>query len=319
MTSTVRNSAQWCALRLLRYIGVTSFDAAPGGQDPDSARQYLAEGDLDDVAGIMTAALQDIFADGPASLSEIADGAILHAPAPLVLNVSGGSPSTVLVSGWQDWMSGCSVAIPGDSFVNEFRNRDGLLRRAYLGATVAGVVATVYGNTVELAVGTKTVMDPVRATFDGLLYGCADRGEFDAIGACNHFSTSVRCGRAEGYFVETLYDDTLPYAPTYLRVAPAPGYSQPVNFRAKLLPPTINATDLGDSTYDPVVTLPVPGQWIESIFIPYCLQRFTGSPSFKNEAAKPEIARQFAAARLKLAGFCAQISRHGGGNYAFRP
>lgn len=319
MVTTVRNSAQWVALRMLRYLGVTSFDPKPDtGGNPDDNRTYLAEGDLDDIAGILTAALQDIFEDGPASLSNVSTGGALFAPATVTLNVTQGVAATQIVAGWQDWMNGCSVLVAGDGFVNEWQNRTGLLRRPYLGLTAQGVQATVYCNAIELPRGVKNVLEPVSIAGGHDLHPCGDRAEFDRHGGCHLHSPAVHMGWPHAYFVETRYDETLPYLPVFLRVAPAPQAALPLTFRARLNPPVIAVEDLGTSDFDPAVMPPIPGEWVESIYLPYCLQRFTGSALFKNAEARPEIARQYQEARKKLAGFKPQISRKGG-LVAFRP
>lgn len=302
---------------MLQYLGITDFSPRPDAADVDAGRTYLDPdgGLLDDIAGIITAALQEIFQDGPASLSEIPFGRNLYAPATITLNVVQGLAATVVVSGMQDWMNGCSVQIAGDGFVNELANRTGLLRRPYLGPTATAVQATVYGNSIELEQDVRAVLEPVTAGLDGELMPCGDRAAFDRFGGCRLHSQFVEIGRPCAYIVEHQYDETLDYLPTFLRVTPAPCEAQPVTFRAKIYPPTITVEDLGDQDDDPGAAFPIPGRWVESILLPYCLQRFTGSALFKNAEAKAEIARQYAAAKATLANTRPQVSR-ANGSYA---
>jgi hypothetical protein len=61
-----------------------------------------------------------------------------------------------------------------------------------------------------------------------------------------------------------------------------------------------STTDIGGGLADPGTIVPLVDDAVELILIPMALQRFSGTPSFKNEAAKPEIARQYKTARDKL-------------------
>ena len=320
MVTTVRNSCQWLALRKLSYLGIPDFASAPTTAVPDSTRNYLTDGMLDEIAGIQTASLQDIFEDGPAALSQVDFGVNLYAPTTITLNVVQNQGFVTLPAGggYLPWMNGCSVLIQGDSFLNEWANNTGLLRRPYMGATANGVQATVFGNAVELPQDVKNVLEPVRAGFHSPLTPCGSRLEYDELSGCHFFSSFVRQGMPRHFLVESRYDATLDYLQTFLRVAPVPMVAQPLAFIAKLNPYVVTVDDLGDNDTDPGTLVNIPGRWIESIFLPYCLQRFTGTALFKNETVKPEIARQYQEAKKKLAGFRPQISRKGGA-IAYRP
>ena len=84
-----RNSAQWVALRLLGFLGVTSLAEQPPSTDASATSQtYVTPGLLDDMAGLITAALQQIALDGPAVLSETPTGGAVFAPTAITLNVT---------------------------------------------------------------------------------------------------------------------------------------------------------------------------------------------------------------------------------------
>lgn len=318
--ATTRNSAQWCALRMLRYLGVTTLAPKPDptpDDGPDDSETYLAEGDLDEIASIQTAALQDIFDDAPAQISNVSTGGALFAPATITLNVTQGSSTVSVVSGWLPWMAGCSCLVGGDGFINEFVTSTAL-RRPFMGATATGVQATVFGNAILLDPSVKNVLGPVEVPGQCPLLACSDRAEFDRVSGCHFLSCNVQSGWPAFYLVETRYDPALDYLPVYLRIAPTPQSALPITFKAKLNPPVVSVDDLGTSDNDPSRMLPIPGQWVESIFLPYCIQRLTGTPLFSKADAKPEIARQFAEAKKKLAKFKPQLARTGG-LMAFRP
>lgn len=62
----------------------------------------------------------------------------------------------------------------------------------------------------------------------------------------------------------------------------------------------VTTSDSGGGEADPGTLLPIVDAAVEDILLPIALQRFTASSLFKNEAAKKEIARQYAAAVDKL-------------------
>lgn len=317
-----RNSAQWVALRLLAYLGVTSLaDPPPANDASASGAVYVTPGLLDDMAGILTAALQQIALDGPAVLSEVSTGAALFPPTSITLNVVQGNAATQLASGFLSWMVGCTVAIAGDGFQNEFVNGTGRLRRPYLGPTAQGVTATVYGNAVRLPISTRNVLAPVIVGGHGELAPATTREDFDRVsGAGQHCGWgNLRQGHPHCYFVGTEYDETLSYLTRTLRIAPSPLEPLPLSFRAKVDPLTITVDDLGDDDNDPAVMFPgVAGQYTESILLPYCLQLLTGHPLWKpdNPNAAAEIARRAALAKQRLNEFKGQASGSAGGYFA---
>lgn len=63
---------------------------------------------------------------------------------------------------------------------------------------------------------------------------------------------------------------------------------------------TVTTSDTGGGEADPGTLLPIVDEAVESVLLPIALQRFTGTAGFKNEAAKPEIARQYKTAKDKL-------------------
>lgn len=86
----------------------------------------------------------------------------------------------------------------------------------------------------------------------------------------------------------------------YLRIAPLPAqvvYS--ISYTVSYRPKVLQTADLSDGS----IALPVPGDFYDSILIPWVLQRWTGSPWFRNESARAEINRQFLVAKEILAGW----------------
>ena len=316
--ATGEKTCQWIALRLLAYAGITSLAAAPS--PPAENASYVVDGDLEDIAGIITASLQDLFHDGGARFSEAPLAFNLRPPYATLLQVTPGQRAVTVPAGTTldlTAYSGCTVQINGDPWTNTLTNGTGLLARPYGGTAGGTQPATLYGDAILLPQDALSVLEPVRVA-EHLLAPCADADEFERAGG-------RRCGQAYPnagptgfpcrWWVESRYDDTLDYLPLWLRFAPVPAVavSVPVSCRVRQNPPTITAEDLGDDTLDPGVTLPVPGRMVESVLLPYCLQRFTGHPLYKNEAAKGEIARQFQAAQSKVKAVRPMVARQQAG------
>ena len=314
--STTRNSAQWLALRLLAYEGVTSFSTSAASNDPDNNNPGLQANTLEDIAGVITAGLQELFDDAPNVINEQRLACNLHAPTTLTLTMTADSANCVVTSGWASWMLGCRVNIAGDGFLNEIVGYTSAgtvvaLLRPFGGSSGSGVSATVYQDAIRLdsngisnlasGLAVQNVIDPVELVGRRLLIPDGTREVFYARGGILPYSgDAIIVNEPTHYFVDSRYDPTASVLPLYLRIAPAPGQFWPIVFRARVYPLQITVANLGDDTTDPGVMFPIPSGIIESILLPYCLQRLTGHSAFRNDSAKAEIARQFASAKNRL-------------------
>ncbi len=164
---------------------------------------------------------------------------------------------------------------------------------------------TIYGDATLLGSDLWTVTGDVHLEGFGQLRPCPDRTTYtayrDELWAMDYgrrppsLSRPRWRGMPEAWWVESA---TLAGARNqlYLRFAPVPDRSYSVSFDVGLSPREIVVTDLSNNT----ISLPVPADFYDSILIPFVLQRWTGSPWFRNAEAQQEIARQYKVAKALL-------------------
>lgn len=299
--------------RLLRDLGVVSLDAStPAGQ------QFpIQPGDLDDIAGVMTATIQELSDVGPTEARNRDTGAWLNAPTTVTVAVTQGS-NVIAITGFQAWMLGCTINIQGDNYNNEINDQTHL-SRPYLGGT-GTTTGTVYGDCVQLDETIGQILDPVQIPPQWPLIAAGDRAQFmqiagyplvtDANGAPygwpGWWFTQKAIGRPVAWFVDSYYDSTKTYLPRRLRVGPMPDQIYSLAFRVGLNPIRIDTSDIDGAAHaDPGTVIPVPSTWVESIFIPMCRKRVSGLAQFRNAASLKEIDRAYAQAvkTMQSAGF----------------
>lgn len=191
-----------------------------------------------------------------------------------------------------------SESAPGNAFILPWDGMSG----------TAGI--SVYGDAILIGSDAFSVMGDVHLEGYGPLRPCPDRSTYTAYrdelwgldyGLRPYAMTVTRnTGIPESWWTETA---CLPTGHTqlYLRFAPLPEREYQVSFDVAYCPREISTNDLEGS-----IPLPVPGRFFDGILIPYALQRWTGSPWFRNAEAREEIARQYKTAERMLFDWRAQ-------------
>ena len=250
-------TVQQIAMRMLRYIGVTSLLPQPAGSELES----LGPGDLDDVANAITAALQEIASVGPLEAREVPGFAVLHGPTTITLSVTAQSNAISGITGWQSWMQGCTVRISGDDQDNELLSQTALAR-AYMGSTAAGVTATAYGDTITLDDTIGKIAAPLWLPNELPLWPAKDRFEFLRLGGyplvtdVNGLATGLPfylyyrkpVARPWTWFIDAAYDASLGYTQRRIRFSPMPDQAYSVAYTAGMNPPRVTAADILSQT-----------------------------------------------------------------------
>ncbi len=289
-------TVQQLALRLLGLSGVNSLtpDNSQGGLQQ---RGYVPS-DLDAAASTINAAFQEIFSEGPSSLSEVRDGALLNAPTTITLSVTNNSKVVSITLGSASWMAGCTVRISGDQWDNQFSKDLTSLNRPYAGST-GSVSATVYADAVLMDSTVKAVLEPFRVPNRLPLHMCGSLEEFESfpfglglgwnnsrtifsdsrmlLGGWGGFGQPKQIDVPKAVYVDTQYVPSATYTPTFLRLTPMPPNLMPLEFRKKLHAPIYTATDIGTGSTDPGTTIPMLVH--ESILLAIAEFRWMKQPS----------------------------------------
>lgn len=300
-------TAQKLALRCFGYTGIRKFAAQATGSELDS----YTTADGDDMAAAINGGLQELYANAPRHFTHASLAVELPAPVAVTFTATLGSATI-------------SAASPGGSFVRGATLRSGgvdyevinatTLLQTFKGATGAQT-GTAYGDAVALAATVGAITEPVTITAAGggeyLLYPADNFAGLRLAYPLTYIAepglpaySQALIARSVGapllYFADTTFSATGTGATTkVLRVAPFPDAAYTVRFEAQLIPPVVAVADFANDT-DPNFLFNLPNGWDELILLPFVLQRWTGSALFKNNAAKPEITRQYRMAQQAL-------------------
>jgi hypothetical protein len=229
---------------------------------------------LPDALAACNSALQQMAVLGPLFAAKQQRSAYFHAPATLA--VTGLSNGGYTATGtFPAWASGCWVQLPDDPGMNRILSITGTtatLQFPNLSTTPSGT-ATINVDTVELDTDIITVLEPVRY-----------RGS-------NHTLTAVssreELAHGPGDDIRYFIESALSNGSIKLRLMLS-GYvatDTVLEFQARTALGTLTPADVyTDATGhpDPGTALPVPANFVESIFLPLALDTFFSKPSITN-------------------------------------
>lgn len=258
------------------------------------------------VQAAMNSALQELFGEGSPWIRYDEKGAITNAPTAVTIAVTNGSDAAT-ITGWADWMAGCTLQIEGSTVDNQIRNASAsaVLKYPYDGTT-GTKAATVYHNSVTIPDTIMRVMDPVCFNHRKLSPVVSSHVPiFSRIGEDFGFDSRFqnlplpdRINETQGtpiaYCVDTWSPSATSQPSARLRIIPASGVAGIIDYRAMLAPPTI--TDITSTS-----TLPIPQQFMQSIFHPIARKHLSGCAFFRTVNSMQEIDRAYQEARRMLA------------------
>lgn len=251
----------------------------------------------------MNGALQELYGKGSPWVRFDERGELLNAPARVSLVVTGGSRDIEVVSGWQEWMGGCTIVIDGSAVDNQLRLDEAVnvLKYPYEGVN-ATIGATVYHDCVTLPAEVMEVIRPVRVgrVPIGLMVSgdapvfATEPGDDDygfhrrSVAGPSPTRVADLAERPLGYALETWSADAVSAPRVRMRLKPAAATPQQLDYRAMLAPPVV-VTDLASTA-----ELPVPHHFVESLFYPIARQRLSASPFFRADGmGLQEVARAY--------------------------
>ena len=249
----------------------------------------------------MNGALQELFGKSSPWASEDERGAVLRAPASgvTISVIDGSTAATISASTWQDWFSGCQIQIAGASVENRIKNsnRQVILKFPYDGPTCTAA-ATVFHTSVDLGADVMEVIGKVLVN-GREIRPVTDlsnlRPRQDDFGFSPHAERIAPPGvGCLGYQVESWNASPTAAPSLRLRLSAAPTSQAFLEFSAMTVPLVI--TDLAS-----IDTLPIPLQFVQSIFYPVARQRLTGCQFYRGGGAAEEISRAYQDALKQLA------------------
>jgi len=257
----------------------------------------------------MNGALQEMFGKASPWVRYDETGQLLRAPTVVTITVTNGSTSGVITSGWEGWMAGCSIVINGSALDNAIRNDSSNVTLKFPHDGPSGSTsATVYHDSVTPAIDLMEVCEPVKANGRELAvltsgdYPSPRRSDSD-FGFHRHVveleptpRVASRIGQPLAYAVETWCKDATTGPKPRIKIQPAPDAAGFLEFRA-MLPPPVVITSLTATT-----TLPIPFDYVQSIFIPFAAHRLMGSAFFLHGERDAGIVEAYQTAQELFAG-----------------
>jgi hypothetical protein len=175
------------------------------------------------------------------------------------------------------------------------------------------VTATVFSDAVALGDDVMSIHDPVIVGGVTIAASATPRGpvSVDDYGAHRELMTLPQhrptvanaASRPTTYSTEWFSDDPSAAPSLILRLSPAPAAEMTATFRVKLRPVAMTTA----TSSEPV---PVPMEFVQTIFLPIARQKLLGSAFFRDAARVDEIMRAYAAARELAARV--STAAHGG-------
>lgn len=313
-------TAQYCAKNVLGLWGITSLDPSANNGNTSVA---ITATDLENVANVLTQAIQVYWSEGPAEIKNTNGSGYLNAPTNLTLTTIQGSTVISGLATYAAWMIGCTIRVSGDSQDNELMSSTALAR-PYNG-TGGAQTATIYGDCVVIDDTIETVNAPLVGQDGFRMQPAYTREDFMQLGQYPvvtdgdgftggmpffFYSQKPISTRPYVWFVDGAYSATLDYVPRKLRFSPMPSAPYVFGYPAMLNPIRITVLDIddGDHVTDPGKKLPIADSKVESILLPIARQIASGYPQFHNSDAVAEIARAYKQAM----GYIRDIKGQGG-------
>lgn len=248
------------------------------------------------VATAQNAALQDLFGKGKKWVRSDSRGAVLNPPITVPITVTNGSTSATIQAGdWLTWFSGCSIIIEGAAVDNQIRNNAAAVTLKYPYSGTTGIhSATIYHDSIDLDTDVLEVIDEVKLDRQPLHKlalpssqtlsprNAEDFGFHRRIVADRSQSVAAVAGHTHGYLVETWSPNATTEPRTRIRFYPPPSQASFVDYTVMLCPPRVSSIASTDN-------LPIPYDFIESIYLPIVLKKLRSCPFWRGMVADDEV------------------------------
>ena len=268
------------------------------------------------VQAAMNAALQELYSKESPWVREDKIGEIVRPPASVTIAVTQYSKDAT-ITGWESWMAGCTIVIDGHDVDNEIRgNAASTKLKIPFGGASGTKSATVYHDCITLDATVVLVVPPVRwngSPLPSLMSGGSisnpihlqDYGMHrnpQALTNVDPRRAGDLAGRIYGVSVENHSVTGIGAPINRLRLSGSASEQGTITSKAKLRPPDIDDIT---SNNEP----PVPHGYAESVFLPVAAQKLTGSPFFRDQSGKDEIANAYKEAKTILASISTGLPR----------
>ena len=277
----------------------------------------MTDPDLDDplpeALVAINATLQRLAVRSPKFAVQHPQAALFHAPATVAVTGLTREGTVATCAAWPEWAAGCVVVLPGDAQPNRILSVAGqvaTLQFPHLSDESSGQ-ATIRADSVSLGAEVISVLPPVRLRGGAALQpangkrelarcGVAERGDFGRLRRVNACADGRRF-----YYVDSVMLAGMPGPQLRLRLAEPVTADVVVEFDARCSLGWMTPNHVYDDS-----PVPVPAEYVESLFLPLALLRFFGSSVMRNTDAPPFVTTQAQEAEELLQAMRPQTEKH---------
>jgi hypothetical protein len=290
----------------------------------DPAKEPHVDNPLPEALIAINGALQQMAVECPVFAARGLRSAFFRAPVTLAVSgLTEGAQTMPQPAGWAAWMAGCEVQLPGDEHANRILSTDGTdvtLQFPHLSSSTSGS-ATVTADSALLDADVIKVLPAVK-TRNGVQLHAAN-GRFDLRkplrGRRPDYgrSNAGTSGPGLSYYVESVMVPGAAAPRLSMMLHPAPAANLVVEFevRASLgwfTKDDVFLPEVEDVTPPPPeIPVPVPAQFVESIFLPMALWRFLSSSVMRNKDIPQYVQNQAETAAEMLKKMRPQAEKSG--------
>ena len=246
------------------------------------------------VLAAINAALQETTSQGRPWIVTDERGHVLKAPATISIATTDGSTSAT-ITGWESWMAGCAIVIDGEDIDNQIRNNSASAVLKFPATATGTRNATVYANALNLGADVMDVRKPIRCDGIDLIEMSSNLPSRRPTAFNDYGLSSMRmhapsyrervadtANQPRFYRVTTWSPSNAASMLQRIEVYPAPAVQCFIEYKCSLAPVVV--TDLTATT-----TLPIPFNFVQSVFLPIAERALMDSPFFRGTAAANAI------------------------------
>lgn len=268
------------------------------------------ENPLKDALLAINGQLQEMGALSPLFSAKQSKSALFRSPeTATVVTASQYGTTAILGTSWPDRMLGCRILLNGETQPNRIvsiSTTTATLQNPILGASAAGS-ATVQYDAAELPSNVITVHEPVRFVGGCPLRPANDRFDLEQplyAEREDYGRVMLRSvpGGENAYFIESYMQAGASRPKLRMMLRDAPTADSVVEFQARVSFGNFTASDVHGAApgfLDPSTPVPIPNEFVESVFLPLAVMRFFATPVMR-DVNPPSFAEQNAATAREI-------------------
>lgn len=307
MALTVRQVVEDNLFRLLRKEDAVIPFSDTDKRDP-----------MPDALKAINGTLQFLAVTSPLFAAKKTASVLLRAPKTIAVDMGFDYQSQVDSTEFDGWMVGCRIEFDGIREENRIISKSSntvTLQNQVPATAFTGKSATVYCDSADLPADVIKVYDPVRFVNGPIISPAIGRGHLSApVSSRDDYGRRRRAqsGCENAYYIESVAVSGVSHPVLRLMLKNHATVLGNVEFVARVSLGYFTQDDVfaeGSPDADPSTPIPVPSDFVESIFLPLAVMRFYESPELKDAEIPQAVKNSAQAAMQMLAAMSPQANK----------